>query len=112
MIYMEITFQTSTLQKICENPKIATRHLGPDNATKLQRRLDDILAAENVTDLIAGKPHPLRRDREGKLSISLAGGTRLIIKPNHDPVPSKCDGSVDWKAVTAVTVCFIGDYHD
>ena len=112
MVYMEITFQTSTLHKICENSKFANRRLGPDNATKLQRRLDDILAAENVTDIMAGRPHPLQGDLEGHLSISLAGGARLIIKPNHHPVPSKSDGSVDWTAVTAVTVCFIGDYHD
>ena len=109
---MEITFQTLTLHKICEDPSFATRRLGSDNATKLQRRLDDILAAEKVTDIKAGNPHPLQRDLEGHLSISLVGGARLIIKPNHDPVPSKNDGSVDWTAVTAVTVCFIGDYHD
>ncbi len=108
---MEITFQTSKLHKICENPKFATLRLGPDNATKLQHRLDDILAAEKVTDIKAGKPHPLRGDLEGHLSISL-GGTRLIIKLSHDPAPSKSDGSVDWTAVTAVTVFFIGDYHD
>ncbi len=109
---MEITFQTSKLQKICENSQYATRLLGPDNASKLRVRLDDIVAAHNVTDIVAGKPHPLLGDRAGQLSISLTGGTRLIIKPNHDIVPRKSDGSVDWIAVTAVTVCYIGDYHD
>ena len=109
---MEVTFQTSKLQRICENSKYATRLLGLNDATKLQRRLDDIVAAQNVTDIVAGRPHPLKRDRAGKLSISLASGKRLVIKPNHDAVPRNSDGSVDWAAVTAVTVCFIGDYHD
>ena len=109
---MEITFQTSKLQKLCEDHKHAVRNLGPNNATKLRNRLADIEAAENVTNLIAGKPHPLQRERKGQLSISLAGGTRLIIKPNHDTISKKSDGSVDWVAVTSVTVCYIGDYHD
>lgn len=109
---MEITFQTSKLQKLCEDQKYAVRNLGPNNAAKLRNRLADIEAAENVTNLVAGKPHPLKRERKGQLSISLAGGTRLIIKPNHDAIPRKSDGSVDWVAVTSVAVCYIGDYHD
>lgn len=109
---MEITFPTSKLRKICENTLYATRLLGPDNASKLRARLDDIVAAQNVTDIIAGKPHPLLGDRAGQFSISLAGGTRLVIEPHHDTVPRKSDGSVDWVAVTAISVCYIGDYHD
>lgn len=109
---MEITFQTAKIEKLCKDPTYATRRLGKNNAIKLQRRLDDILAAEKVSDIVAGKPHPLGRDRRGQLSISLVGGTRLVIKPNHDPIPRKSDGSIDWAAVTAATVCYIGDYHD
>lgn len=109
---MEIAFQTSKLQKQCEDEKHAIRRLGPTNAAKLRNRLDDIEAAKNVIDLITGNPHPLKGERKGQLSISLAGGMRLIIKPNHDAIPRIADGSVDWLAVTSVTVCFIGDYHD
>lgn len=109
---MEMAFQTSTLQKLCENENFAIHRLGPTNATKLRNRLADIEAAENVTNLVAGRPHPLKGERKGQLSISLAGGTRLVIKPNHDAIPRKSDGSVDWMAVTSVTVCYIGDCHD
>ena len=109
---MEMAYQTSKLQKLCEDHKYAIRHLGPANATKLRNRLDDIEAADSVIHLIAGNPHPLKRERKGQLSISLAGGMRLIIKPNHNAGPEIDDGSVDWAAVTSVTVCFIGDYHD
>jgi len=86
--------------------------LGLDNAKKLRHRLGDIAAAENVTDLVAGNPHPLRGNRDGQLSISLAGGTRLVIKPSCSAIPQKSDGGIDWAAVKAVTVYFIGDYHD
>ncbi len=109
---MEISFQTSKLQKLCENLEFASRRLGPDNATKLRRRLADIIAADNVTDIIAGNPHSLKGDREGQFSVSLAGGTRLVFKPDHDTVPKRKDGSVNWASVTSITVCFIGDYHD
>ena len=73
---MDMAFQTSKLQKLCEDHKYAIRHLGSANATKLRNRLDDITAADNVINLIAGNPHPLKRERKGQLSISLAGGVR------------------------------------
>lgn len=109
---MEISFETTKLRRLCENSNYAIRRFGPKCATRLQRRLDDIVAANNVAELNAGKPHPLRGNRSGQLSISLIDGTRLVIQPSHDIIPKNKDGSIDWVAVTAVTVCYIGDYHD
>ncbi len=93
---MELTFESVKIKKICENTKYATRLFGPKCATKIQSRIADIIAADNVADLVAGKPHPLKGNRAGQLSISLAEGTRLVIQPNHDCVPKNpIDGSVD-----------------
>ena len=109
---MRIDYKDRTLRELCENNRKATRKLGVNSAKKLQSRLSDIEAAANVTELPTGAPHPLVHDREGQFSIRLAGGKRLVFEPNHDPIPGKEDGSIRWAQVTAVTIIYIGDYHD
>ena len=110
---MEINYHDRKLRKLCEDNREAVRSLGQNSAKKLQSRLSDIEAALNVQDLPpVGNPHPLIGDRQGQFSIGLAGGQRLVFKPNHNPVPKKDDGGINWTRVTSVTIVFIGDYHD
>lgn len=109
---MEISYKDSKLRKICEYSREAQRKLGPDSAKKLQQRLDDIDAAEHVEELLAGNPHPLEGNRAGQYSVSLAGGKRLVFEPEHHPVPHQEDSGINWSTVTAVTIVYIGDYHD
>ena len=108
---MELAFATTSLKELCEQEKLARRELGADSAKKLRARLADLRAAASVTDVVAGRPHPLSGDRAGEFAVSLAGGHRLVFKPNHDPTPMLDDGGIDWANVTRVTVVFIGDYH-
>lgn len=109
---MQISYKDSKLKKICETSRTAIKNLGSDCAKKLQTRLSDIDAASNVNELITGHPHPLNRDRAGQFSVRLSGGKRLVFIPDHEPIPSKEDGSIDWSSITSVTIIFIGDYHD
>ena len=82
------------------------------SARKLPARLDDLEAATNVKDLVAGNPHPLKNDRHGQFAVDLAGGRRLVFAPRHDPVPKNADLSIDWSRVTIITIQYIGNYHD
>jgi toxin HigB-1 len=59
-----------------------------------------------------GNPHPLKGDFAGCIALNLDGGKRLVLEPANAPVPRRADHSIDWPAVTAVTVVYIGDYHD
>lgn len=108
---MKVDFANSNLQKLCNSEKFATRKLGAMSARKLRSRLADIAAAHDVTELVAGRPHPLTGDRSGDFSIRLHGGHRLVFRPDHDPVPALEDGGIDWSGVTAVMIVEIGDYH-
>jgi len=36
---------------------------------------------------------------------------RLIFEPDHNPVPQKPDGGLDWTQVTRIRVIEITDYH-
>lgn len=109
---MEISFSDEDLRALCLRSRIAVKQLGQPCARKLQTRLADLDAASCVAVLISGRPHPLKGDRRGEFSLDLYRGARLVFAPNHNPLPEREDGSIDWSRVTRVRITFIGDYHD
>ena len=109
---MEITYKNKNIQELCEQNKLAVRKLGNDSAKKLAARLSDFRAADFVTSLPAGKPHPLVRDRKGQYAVSLAGGCRVVFIPDYDKIPIASTGGVDWARVEKIKIIEIGDYHD
>lgn len=109
---MKISFLNADLEALCKQSKLATRKLGAESAKKLQRRLTELFAANVVTELPAGRPHPLLRDRLGQYAVDLHGGCRLVFKPTKRPPPARPDGSIDWAQVDEETIVEAGDYHD
>ncbi len=109
---LELRFKDKKVRELCERQQAAERKLGPVCARKLRARLSDLESAARVSDLIAGRPHPLSGDRAGQLAVDLAGGTRLVFSADHDPCPTRPDGGIDWTQVTAICIEFIGNYHD
>jgi len=109
---MDIAYSTEKLRKLCEVRAEAERRLGSNCARKLRTRLSDLDAAATVSDLLAGRPHPLKGDRWGQFAVDLAGGSRLVFEPNENPCPRLDDGAIDWHCVTHIRIVFIGDYHD
>ena len=109
---MHIDFLDLKIRKLCENSREAEKKLGSNSARKLRSRLSDLEAASHVRELNAGRPHPLERDRLGQFALDLADGKRLVFKPDHEPIPQDAHGNVDWSQVTAITIIYIGDYHD
>lgn len=88
------------------------RAFGTACAKKLQRRLADLQAALTLMDVVAGRPHPLERDRLGQFAIDLHGACRLVFESADEPIPIKEDGTIAWNEVTKIRIVFIGDYHD
>jgi proteic killer suppression protein len=89
------------------------KKLGPDGARKLRQRLDDLARADNLAQmsLLPGKCEALKGDRIGQFSLRLLGGNRLIFQPDHNPVPRKSDGGIDWQQVTSILIIAVEDYH-
>ena len=104
---MDILYETAALKNLCCKESVATRQLGKACARKLRARLADIAAAKCVSELSAGRPHPLQGDLVGKFAVRLSGGVRLVFRPSESRA-----GSVDWGEVSSVSICFVGDYHD
>lgn len=109
---MDILFKTETERALCLSEHVAKKQLGANSAKKLRTRLADLRAAARVSDLIAGRPHPLKGDRSGQFALNLHGGMRLVFESAHMATPLTTDGAIDWPQVTAVRIVFIGDYHD
>jgi len=109
---MDIDFSSPDLQALCEQQRLMTKKFGESCSRKLRTRLSDLRAAENVVELIAGRPHPLKHDRAGQFALDLHGGKRLVFEPANNPVPTREDESIVWELVTKVRIVFIGDYHD
>ena len=109
---MEIKFKDRKIRDLCEREAVARKKLGATTARKLRSRLSDLEAANQVTNLLAGNPHPLKGARAGQFALNLAGGWRLVFAPVHDPCPLREDGGIDWSRVAIVRIEYIGDYHD
>ena len=76
--------------------------------------MNDLKAADTLAVMrhLPGYCHELKGDRAGQFSLKLDGPYRLVFVPNHDPIPRKEDGGLDWTAVTAVCIIAVEDYHD
>lgn len=72
------------------------------------------MAASTLEDMRlipAARCHELSGKRAGQLAVDLDHPRRLVFRPNHDPVPTKPDGGLDWSAVTSIVIVEIVDYH-
>lgn len=109
-----ILFDTRELEQLCNDERVAKKKLGAAGAKKLKKRLDDLDAMTTLEAArsLPGRCHELKGDLLGCLAITVDGGCRLVFRPEHEPVPVKKDGGLDWRAVTSVRVVAVRDYHD
>lgn len=111
---MKVFFQSRQLQETCSSENEVVRKLGRRMANVLKQRLTELEAADSLEDmrsLPAARCHELSQDRKGQLAVNLVHPRRLIFRPDHDPVPTKEDGGLDWTQVTQILILEIVDYH-
>lgn len=110
---MIILFASKDLEETCNDSKKRTRKHGPERAKRLQRRLDELRAAESLEMMrnLPGRCHEHRGQSPPVLTIDLDGPHRLYFEAANDPVPLKEDGGLDWSKVTIIRITGIGDPH-
>ena len=111
---MDVFFVSERLATLLCSPDSATRKFGTENAKWIAKRLDNLRFASNLEAmyLLPGRFHELTGDRAGTFAIYLKYGYRIILKPADSPPPRKPDGGLDLKAIHAVVVVNVEDYHD
>lgn len=113
---MEINFSGRRLEKQMNQARAMVKEFGPERAKRLQIVLTALRAAPNLG--VFAPPyspphrcHELTGNRKGKLSLDLDGPYRLILTPEHNPVPVRQEGGLDWYQVTAIKIHGVEDTH-
>jgi len=110
-----IALRSSKLRKLANSDKEAIKKLGQQGARKLRARLDEldsVTTLEEMRFLPAARCHELKGDLKGSLAVVLHGGWRIVFAPDHQPIPTKADGGLDWKCIDAIQITNITDYRD
>jgi proteic killer suppression protein len=113
---MDIRFATKKLQKELSEGKAMVKAHGATRSKRLKIVMAALSAAPTLS--IFAPPmspphrcHELTGNRKGQITMDLDHPYRLIIRPNHDPLPMRAEGGLDWKAVTAIVIVEIKDTH-
>lgn len=111
---MKIRYHTRKLEKSVGSYRAIKKDYG-ERAKKVNRRIEELTAAANLEDMRsihAANCHELKADRVGKIAVDISPNHRIIFLPDHDPLPEKDDGGLEWKQVTSIVILAIGeDYH-
>jgi proteic killer suppression protein len=111
---LDIIIEDKKLRRCLNDSKRRVRKYGNRCSDLIGRRLDQLKAAENL-EIIRSLPgprcHELTGDRKGQLAVNLEHPFRLIFVPNHNPIPTRDDGSLNWLEVTSIKIIEVVDYH-
>ena len=107
---LEISFADKSLRTLSENRAKAEAAFGIEPAVRLQRRLADLRAANNINDLVDGSYTKGTEGNENKIIFYLSDDIKMIITPNHMVIPTLRTGKTDWKKVRRVKVIEIQNH--
>ena len=109
---VEIVFSSKRLQQQCATEAQRKRSF-PHCASQLNRRLGQMEAADSlaVMGTLPGHCHELSGDFQGRLAVDVSGNYRLIFRSDHDELPTRSDGGLDWAQVTRIMILEVRDYH-
>jgi len=114
---MDISFKNNKLAKSFNERAQFEKIHGVLRARKIRIRMKELRAATSLMDFWPPKSPPGRCHeltegrRSGQLSVDLDHPYRLVFIPDHDPVPMREDGGLDWSQVTAVKILGVEDTH-
>lgn len=106
---LDIAFENRDLRSICEHDDKAKEHYGEQIADKLKRRLADLRAVADVTELVAGNPAEIG---ENKYKLDLGDHYHLIFVSNHIRIPVLNEDKIDWTKVKRIKILSIEKKHD
>ncbi|MBQ0070581.1 MAG: hypothetical protein KBS81_01775 [Spirochaetales bacterium] len=80
---MVIEYNNKGIEKVCTDASVAERKYGPHMAGLIQRRIDQISAADSVEQMIQfgiGRCHPLIGNRKNQYAMDLVHPQRLVFE--------------------------------
>lgn len=109
---MEISFKNRELRNLCASKNRAKHQLGETLASKLMARLADIMAFNNVDELIVSQILGSVINSGDHIKIEISAKFNIIFCSNHIETPLLDDGNVDWSNVNRIKILNIGVDND
>lgn len=86
---MEVEYKNKSIEKVCTDASVAEKKYGSKMAVKIQLRIDQIIAAASVEEMIqfhTGRCHLLRYDRKNQYAVDLIHPMRLVFEKIGDEI--------------------------
>ena len=86
---MQVEFKNRTIEKVCTNASVASKKYGNEMAEKIQQRIDEIKAADNVEQMIQfriGRCHKLQGNRKEQYAVDLVHPQRLVFEKHGSEI--------------------------
>lgn len=107
---MEYFAETKKLAKILNDPRLMLEHYGKARGKRIQFRLDEFDAAQNLIQIPSDPPprcHLLHGQLEGKFAVDVSDNYRMVFE-GYD----KDDRlSTDKQEIVTIQIISIEDYH-
>lgn len=84
---MIVRYKSRKIEKVCTDATIAEKQYGFEMAVKIQTRIGELIAADNVDMLVrfgVGRCHPLKGQRKKQYAMDLIHPYRLIFTSTKD----------------------------
>jgi hypothetical protein len=111
---MQISYNSNKLEKSVSTPREIQKNYGT-RAKLVSQRMAEIKTSASLAVLGTipkANCHQLSNNLSGKLAVDISANHRIIFEPDHDPIPRKEDGGLDWSQVIKIKILSIGtDYH-
>lgn len=102
---MHISFKNTRLRSLCESEELAAKELGQETTNKLKARLNDLIAASSIEELIVGNP----RVEDDFILLDLEDNYKMVLGVGHSNKPKTREGKTDWSRVTRIKLLDITD---
>lgn len=86
---MKVEYRNRSIEKVCTIASVAEKMYGTQMAEKIQRRIDQIKAADSVEQMIqykVGRCHPLHQNRKNQFAVDLVHPMRLVFEKNGNEI--------------------------
>ena len=86
---LKVEYKNSSIEKVCTNASVAEKKYGLKMAEKIQHRIEQIIAASSVEEMIrfrVGRCHPLHNNRQDQYAVDLVHPMRLAFTKKEDEV--------------------------
>ena len=111
---MEISFQSSRIQRLLDDQSALIRIYGDRRARSIMARLLALRQWPTLSQVPTIPPfrrHQLRGNRCEQYAVDIDRQYRLVFVPDHDPIPRRPDGGIDTDLITAIVIIEVIDYH-